>query len=126
MSSGERSDDQQPREAADWSDQLLYGSDSDVPVPEFEDESDHWSLWHYGIYLGAVLLLLGLVRSSLVPLVAGYLLVPITMHLDSRYLESVTPMWEADTGLYVIGSLLFPVLLIPIYLYRRRELRSTG
>ena len=126
MSSEERSDDQQPREAADWSDQLLYGGDSDVTIPEFEDESDYWSLWHYGIYLGAVLLLLGLVRSSLVPLVAGYLLVPITMHLDSRYLESVTPMWKADTGLYVIGSLLFPVLMIPIYLYRRRELRNTG
>jgi hypothetical protein len=53
----------------------------------------------------------------------GYLLVPIAMYLDSRYLESVTPRWDADTGLYVIGSLLFPVLVIPMYLYWRRELR---
>jgi hypothetical protein len=110
-------------ETPDWSDGLAYEGDSEIAVPEYGDGSERWNRWHYGIYVGVALLLFGVARSSLALMLPGYLLVPIAMYLDSRYLESVTPRWDADTGLYVIGSLLFPVLVIPMYLYWRRELR---
>ena len=126
MPSGEPAGNERSEGATDWSDNLSYGGDTEVAVPEHGGESEHWSRWHYGIYLGAALLLVGAVKVSLVFLLPGYLLVPIAMHLDSRYVESVTPRWQRDTGLYIIGSLLFPVVMIPMYLYRRRELRSTG
>lgn len=113
------------QETSDWSDTFAYGGRSGTAIPEDDTESDHWSRWHYGVYLGAALLLVGVFRGSLFVLVTGYLLVPVTMYLDSRYLESVTTGWQPDVGLYVIGSLLFPVLMIPAYLYRRRELRGS-
>jgi len=57
-------------------------------------------------------------------ILAGWVLVPATMYLDSRYLESVTARWQADTGLHPVGSSLFPAVSAPAYLYRRRELRA--
>lgn len=111
------------KETSNWSDTLPYEGNSEISVPELGIESEHWSRWYYGIYAGTVLILIGAIRGSFLLLVAGYLLVPITMYLDSGYIESVTPGWQRDSGLYVLGSLLFPVLLIPAYLYQRRELQ---
>lgn len=123
--SGEPSEDERSRADSHWSDSLSYGGgsrESSDPDPADEIDSEYWDRWHYGIYVAALLLLIGVIQWSLAPLVVGYLLVPITIHLDSRYLESVTPGWQRDTGLYVLGSVLAPFLLIPMYLYRRREL----
>ena len=124
MTPGESSENERPRETDDRTASLAYGGDSAVPTPGRASESEYWHRWHYGIYLGAALLLVGVLRWSLVFLLPGYVLVPVAMYLDSRYVESVTPRWQRDTGLYVVGSLLFPVLMIPMYLYRRHELRS--
>jgi hypothetical protein len=44
------------------------------------------------------LLIAGVVWWSLVPLVVGYVLTPIAIRLDSRYLESVSPGWQHDGG----------------------------
>jgi hypothetical protein len=107
----------------DWSDKLAYGDSPEAAIPEYVGESDHWDRWHYGIYLGALLLVVGVVRLSLPVMLAGYLIAPTAIYLDARYLDSVTPTWQPDYGLYLVGTLLFPVLTIPMYLYRRRELR---
>jgi hypothetical protein len=112
------------REEAHWSDDLPYRGDSTVPATAYDGQSPHWHRWHYSIYLAAALLIAGVVWWSLVPLVVGYVLTPITIHLDSRYLESVSPGWQRNTGLYVLGAALAPFILIPVYLYRRRELRQ--
>lgn len=113
---------EESEEAPDWSDSLAYGGDSEATVEKLEAHSEHWSRWHYGVYLSAVLLVVGAFRWSLAPLLAGYLLAPITMYLDSQYLEDVTIGWQPDVGLYLVGTLLFPILMIPGYLYKRREL----
>lgn len=115
---------EESEEATDWTDTLAYGGDSEAAVEKFDGHSEHWSRWHYGVYLSAVLLVVGLYKLSLTFLVAGYLLGPITMYLDSQYLEDVTTGWQPDVGLYLVGTLLFPVLIIPAYLYKRRELRG--
>ena len=127
MSPGETSSDEDPREGDSrterhWSETLPYRGGS-VVAPDYDAESDFFDRWHYGIYLAAVLLIAGVAWRSLALLVAGYVLVPVFVHLDSRYVESVTPGWQRDTGLYVLGAILAPFLLIPGYLYRRRELR---
>jgi hypothetical protein len=111
-------------EAHDWSDRLAYGESPEAAIPVYDAESDHWDRWHYGIYLGALLLLVGTVRLSLPFLLAGYVITPIAIYLDARYLDSVSLNWRPDFGLYLVGTLLFPVLTIPMYLYRRRELRA--
>lgn len=111
-------------ETSDWSDTLAHEGGPRATVPELDSESEYWSRWYYGLYLATAMLLVGAYRGSLLLLATGYLLVPIAMYLDSRYLESVTIGWQRDVGLYVVGSLLFPVLMIPAYLYQRRELRS--
>ena len=85
-------------EEAHWSDDLPYRSDSTIPAAAYDGESPHWHRWHYGIYLAAALLIAGVVWWSLVPLVIGYVLTPITIRLDSRYLESVSPGWQRDGG----------------------------
>lgn len=113
---------EESEEDADWSDTLAYGGDSQVTVEELDAHSERWSRWHYGVYLSGVLLVIGVVRWSLAPLAAGYLLGPIAMYFDSQYLEDVTTGWQPDVGLYLVGSLLFPILIIPAYLYKRREL----
>jgi hypothetical protein len=112
-------------ETRDWSDTLPYEGDSEISVPELGTESEHWSRWHYGIYTGTALIFIGAISGPLLFLVVGYFLIPIAMYLDSGYIESVTPGWHRDSGLYVLGSLFFPMLLVPAYLYRRRELRRT-
>jgi hypothetical protein len=118
------SQSEEERDTGDWSDSLAHEGNSKMPVSECDTASEFWNRWYYGVYLGAGLLLVGAYKGSLLLLVGGYLLVPITMYLDSRYLESVTTGWQPDVGLYVIGSLLFPVLMVPAYLYKRRELQS--
>ncbi|NHN61665.1 MULTISPECIES: hypothetical protein [Halorussus] len=90
-------------------------------MPEYDGESDHWGRWHYGLYLGSVHLVVEVIRSSLALMVVGCLLAPVAMHLDARGLDSVSPNWRPDTGLHLVGTLLFP-FLIPAYRYRRREL----
>ncbi|WP_435181090.1 hypothetical protein [Halorussus sp. AFM4] len=122
MSSKESSRGEAATDARGWEDSLAYGEDSEVSVPAYDAESDHWDRWHYGLYLAAAFLVVGAVRSSLPFLFAGFLLAPAAMYLDARYLDSVTPNWQPDTGLHLVGTLLFPFLMIPAYLYRRREL----
>lgn len=121
MPSSGTSGNERRQETTDWSDSLSSEETSGAAVQEHGSESEHWSGWYYGIYVGTTLLLVGVVEMSLALLLPGYLLVPIAMYFDSRYVESVTPRWQRDPGLYILGSLLFPVLMIPIYLYRRRE-----
>lgn len=106
-----------------WAETLPYRGGSTV-TPDYGADSEHWHGWHYGIYLAAALLVAGVAWRSLALLATGYVLVPVFVHLDSRYVESVTPGWQRDTGLYVLGAILAPFLLIPGYLYRRRELRK--
>lgn len=105
-----------------WSQTLPYRGGSAIG-PDYDAESDFWHGWHYGIYLAAALLVAGIVWGSLALLLVGYLLVPVFVHFDSRYVESVTPGWQRDTGLFVLGSVLAPFILVPGYLYRCRELR---
>lgn len=128
MPLGERSRDENSseadsRESGHWSDTLPYRGGSTV-ASDYGADSEHWHGWHYGIYLAAALLIVGIVWGSLASLVIGYVLVPVFVHLDSRYVESVTPGWQRDTGLYVLGAILAPFILVPGYLYRRRELRK--
>lgn len=120
----ESSRSEEEQGTSDWSDTLAHEGGSRTAISERDTESEYWHRWYYGVYLATAMLLVGAYRGSLLILVLGYFLVPITMYLDSRYLESVTTGWQRDVGLYVIGSLLFPVLMIPAYLYQRRELRS--
>ena len=122
MSSKESSRGEVAEEGRDWGETLAYGGGSEATVPEYDAESDHWDRWHYGVYLGSVLLVAGALKWSLPLLLSGYVVVPVAMYLDSRYLDSVTLNWQPDTGLHVVGTLLFPFLMIPAYLYRRREL----
>ena len=124
MPPGESPRNERERETGNWSDTLAYEGNPGSAIPERDDESEYWNRWYYGVYLAAASLVVGALEGTLLLLVAGYLLAPIAMYFDSRYLESVTTGWKRDVGLYVVGSLLFPVLMIPIYLYRRRELRS--
>ena len=124
MPPGESLRGEREEESGDWTDALAYEGDAEVASPERDGNPEHWDRWHYGIYLGAALLLVGALEGALLPLAAGYAIVPPAMYLDSRYLDSVTTGWQSDVGLYVVGSLLFPVLMVPVYLYRRRELRS--
>lgn len=122
MSSKESSRGEAAEEGRDWGETLAYGGDSEAAVPEYDAASDHWDRWHYGLYLAAALLAVGAFRGSLALLLGGYLLAPVAMYLDARYLDSVTANWQPDTGLHTVGTLLFPPLMIPAYLYRRREL----
>jgi len=122
-SSDEDSREVDPRAERHWSETLPYSGGSAVG-PDYDAESDFWHGWHYGIYLAAALLVAGIVWGSLALLAIGYLLVPISIHFDSRYVESVTPGWQRDTGLFVLGAILAPFILVPGYLYRRRELRK--
>ncbi|PSP65629.1 hypothetical protein BRC77_01395 [Halobacteriales archaeon QH_8_64_26] len=122
MTPGEPTFEDGSWEGTHWSGDLPYRGDSTVPAAAYDGDSPHWHRWHYSSY-PAALLIAGVVWWSLVPLVVGYVLTPITIHLDSRYLESVSPGWQRDTGLYVLGAALALFILVPMYLYRRRELR---
>lgn len=128
MPSGEPAGDENPPEAdasesGHWSDTLSYRGGPPV-APDYDAGSEYWHRWYLGIYLAAALLIAGIVQGSLALLAIGYVLVPVFVHLDSRYVESVTPGWQRDTGLYVLGAVLAPFILVPGYLYRRRELRK--
>lgn len=123
MSSKESLPSDNGEESGDWSTHSVYTISSKGPVHTRESESDYWWGWHLGVCLGFTVLVVGAITRSLSLLVIGYLLTPVTIYLDAHYLESITPGWKPDLGLYVLGSILFPLLLVPYYLYRRRELR---
>lgn len=124
MPSGENPRNEGEQGTDDWSGALAYEGNPGTVISDQDVRSEYWNRWHYGVYLATALLIVGAFKGTLLLLVMGYLLAPFTMYFDSRYLESVTTGWQRDAGLYVIGSLLFPILMIPIYLYRRRELRG--
>lgn len=108
-------------ERGDWSDNLAHatsGEPTTVPVGANTDRSRWWVL---GVYLGSVLLLYGAFAGGALVLFTGYLMIPIAMYLDAAYLEAITPGWKRDSGLVLLGCLLFPVLMVPYHLYQRWE-----
>lgn len=112
-----------PGDDVDWKNNLAHGSDGESATEVLETDSDRSRWWILGVYVGTALVILGALGNSTLPLIVGYLLIPITMYRDAGYLESITPGWQRDAGLLLLGSLLFPFLVVPYYLYRRRELQ---
>lgn len=99
-----------------------YAYDDDfASVPEPPTESAHWDRWHYGIVLGLAVMLWGIYAWSLLPWALGFVAVPTCIHLDIRYVESVSTSWQPDRGVYVLGSILVMFLFAPLYLFRRWE-----
>lgn len=82
---------------------------------------DRWSKWHYVVVLAAVVALVGAAAGSLVLLGPGYLAIPVAIYLDIRYVEASSARWQPDVGLYLVGGIIFPLIVVPMYLYRRYE-----
>lgn len=77
--------------------------------------------WHYGVVLAAVATLAGALGNSLGLLALGYVAIPVTIYLDIRGVEASDSRWQPDRGLYLVGAIIFPLIAVPMYLYRRRE-----
>lgn len=76
---------------------------------------------HYGVVVAATLALAGAVSNTLWMLVFGYVGIPVAIYLDIRRVEAGDYRWQPDRGLYLVGALIFPLLAVPMYLYRRHE-----
>lgn len=99
-------------------DRPSYAEDDD----EFDPSAvDHWSRWHYVVVLAAVTALVGAATGSLALLATGYVAIPITTYLDIRYVQASDLRWQPDVGLYLVGGIIFPLIAVPMYLYRRHE-----
>lgn len=119
-----RSDDPRRIDDASYFERLRESVGGDVPsdaeaTPPTSD--DHWTHWHYVLVLATAVTLIGAVISSLPVLALGYLSIPVTTYLDIRYVQSRGDWWNPDVGLYLIGGILFPLISVPMYLYRRHE-----
>lgn len=100
---------------------VAYGDDFASVEDAERVDSPHWSRWHYAIVGMFVLMLWGIYSWSLLPWVVGFVGVPTAIHLDIRYVESVTTRWQPDRGVYILGSIIMMFLVAPLYLFRRWE-----
>lgn len=102
-------------------DRLAYDEELSGVDAETEYESGYWDRW-YLLTIGSLLVMgYGVVTLAFWPLFAGFVATPIFVYLDLRFVESVTPKWQPDKEMYLVGSYLFMPIMIPIYFYRRNE-----
>ena len=97
---------------------VRYGEEDGAPAAA---TTDRWPYWHYVLVAGTALALVGAFRSSLAFLAVGYLSIPVTLFLDIRFVQDSDARWRPDVGLYLVGGIIFPLIAVPMYLYRRRE-----
>lgn len=97
---------------------VSYGEEDGAPAAA---TTDHWPYWHYVLIAGTALALVGAFQGSLALLGTGYLSIPITLYLDMRFVEDSDVRWQPDVGLYLVGGIIFPLIAMPMYLYRRHE-----
>lgn len=119
-----RSDEHARIDEAGRFDRLIEARADDVTVDDSPPDPttvDRWDKWHYVVVLGTVVALVGAVSSSLALLAPGYVSIPITLFLDIRYVEASGGRWQPDVGLYMVGGIVFPLIVVPMYLYRRHE-----
>lgn len=98
---------------------VAYEDETGEASPETQPE--RWAHWVLGVYFGVGLLLYGVTASGVWPLILGYLIVPTAMYLDLMYVREVTDRWQPDVWMYVLTTVLFLLLMVPVYLYHRNE-----
>jgi hypothetical protein len=86
-----------------------------------EHDGEALRAWHYGVIVATIATLVGALTGTLWLLIFGYVTIPVTIYLDIRGVEATDTMWEPDRGLYLVGALIFPLIAVPMYLYRRHE-----
>lgn len=100
-------------------DGLAYEDETGEATPT--DPPEHWPHWVLGVYLGMVLLAYGVFSTGLWPLLLGYIIVPTAMYYDLKYVREVSDRWQPDIWMYVLTTVLFLLLMVPVYLYFRNE-----
>lgn len=100
-------------------DGLAYEDETgETPPPSPPERFGHWV---FGVYFGVLLLLYGVVSTGVWPLIFGYLIVPTAMYFDLQYVREANDRWQPDVWMYVLTTILFLLLMVPIYLYYRNE-----
>ncbi len=98
---------------------LAYEDETGEAPPE--RPPDRWAHWVFGVYLGVLLLIYGVVDSGVWFLIVGYVIVPTAMYFDLMYVREVSDRWQPDVWMYILTTVLFLLLMVPVYLYHRNE-----